>query len=125
MGKMIPLGSERLKICELFAEFIHLQYLFSSSPLFDMMAISPDELKESKDDLAPKSKTKANQAAAFNHNLSDKDVTVTDGLIVLTEKFIEEKVLEKCIVNFIFLSLFRIYFFCFRGTILFILLYMT
>ena len=35
MGLLEPLGSERLKICELFAEFIHLQYLFTSSPLFE------------------------------------------------------------------------------------------
>eukprot|EP00833_Pecoramyces_ruminatium_P000440 jgi/Orpsp1_1/1174472/evm.model.c7180000050247.1 len=34
LGKQIPLGSERLRICELFAEIMHLQYLFTSSPLF-------------------------------------------------------------------------------------------
>ncbi len=28
---------ERLKICELFAEILHLQYLYTSSPLFDRM----------------------------------------------------------------------------------------
>jgi hypothetical protein len=31
------LGAERLRICELLAEVLHLQYLFASSPLFEVM----------------------------------------------------------------------------------------
>ncbi|KAJ3261114.1 hypothetical protein HK103_006423 [Boothiomyces macroporosus] len=73
VGKQIPLGSERLKICELFAEFIHLQYLFASSPLFDMMVCPTDD-----ESAAP-------------------EVTVVDGLIMLTESFIREKIMERCI----------------------------
>ncbi|KAI8814145.1 SIT4 phosphatase-associated protein-domain-containing protein [Cladochytrium replicatum] len=40
IGKQVPLGSERLKTCELFAEVLHLQYLFASSPLFERLIIS-------------------------------------------------------------------------------------
>ena len=32
-----PLGQERLKTCELFAEILHLQYLYFSSPLFERL----------------------------------------------------------------------------------------
>ncbi|KAH9267718.1 hypothetical protein BASA83_009792 [Batrachochytrium salamandrivorans] len=39
--KYPALGSERLKICELFAEFLHLQYLFTSSPLLDSFITPP------------------------------------------------------------------------------------
>lgn len=77
LGKETPLGSERLKICELFAEFIHLQYLFTSSPLFDMMA-------------APLSGT----------NIQEGSFTVADGLILLTEKFVENNIMERCIKLF-------------------------
>jgi hypothetical protein len=43
----VPLGSERLKICELFAEILHLQYLFFSSPLFDrLLAVEESRLVE-------------------------------------------------------------------------------
>ncbi|KAI9324834.1 SIT4 phosphatase-associated protein-domain-containing protein [Zopfochytrium polystomum] len=39
-GDVVPLGSERLKTCELFAEILHLQYLYYSSPLFDRLVES-------------------------------------------------------------------------------------
>ena len=37
IGKQLPLGSERLRTCELFAEVLHLQYLYTSSPLFEKL----------------------------------------------------------------------------------------
>ncbi|KAJ3116164.1 hypothetical protein HDU96_010273 [Phlyctochytrium bullatum] len=37
LGRQVPLGSERLKTCELFAEVLHLQYLYTSSPLFERL----------------------------------------------------------------------------------------
>lgn len=82
LGKLPPLGTERLKICELFAEFIHLQYLFTSSPLFDLMVVQP-----------PKEN-------------GDTVITVADGLITLTEGFIQESIMEKCIVIIINQDLF-------------------
>ncbi|KAJ3368545.1 hypothetical protein HDU91_000491 [Kappamyces sp. JEL0680] len=75
IGKQIPLGSERLKICEVFAEFIHLQYLFTSSPLFDMMIVPPSP------------------------TTSDY-TTVADGLTLLTDRFVEDKIMERCIKLF-------------------------
>ena len=120
LGKQTPLGSERLKICELFAEFIHLQYLFTSSPLFDMMVVS-----------SPDSETPPLSAGL-------EGFTVADGLILLTEKFVEEKIMERCIVRYaayllsscanqsiLTLFPFRNYFSCFHGTTLFTRLYMT
>ncbi|KAJ3000160.1 hypothetical protein HDV02_000443 [Globomyces sp. JEL0801] len=74
VGKQIPLGTERLKICELFAEFIHLQYLFTSSPLFDIMV--------------------------YHDNSGENTATVADGLILVTENFIKQKILENCIKLF-------------------------
>ena len=71
IGKIVPLGSERLKICEVFAEFIHLQYLFTSSPLFEMMSAPVD---------------------------GEDRFTAADGLINLTNSFVDEKIMERCIV---------------------------
>ncbi len=82
LGKQTPLGSERLKICELFAEFIHLQYLFTSSPLFDLMVLPTSNHEQ------PKS-----------HSDLPDGFTVADGLILLTEKFVEEKIMDRCIVG--------------------------
>jgi hypothetical protein len=75
IGKQIPVGTERLKICELFAEFIHLQYLFTSSPLFDMM-VTPRNTDEK------------------------SQVTVADGLMLISERFIQEGIMERCIAMF-------------------------
>ncbi|KAJ3416750.1 hypothetical protein HDV05_000124 [Chytridiales sp. JEL 0842] len=41
-----PLGSERLKTCELFAEILHLQYLYFSSPLFERLVFETAEVAE-------------------------------------------------------------------------------
>jgi hypothetical protein len=71
----IPLGIERLKICELFAEFIHLQYLFTSSPLFDFMV---SEVRDNDGIVIP------NMAV---------------NLIALTENLIKEGVMERCVVH--------------------------
>jgi hypothetical protein len=76
LGKQIPVGTERLKICELFAEFIHLQYLFTSSPLFDMM-VTP--VQKGGGSIVP---------------------TVADGLILISERFIQENIMERCINMF-------------------------
>ncbi|KAJ3195874.1 hypothetical protein HK101_010784 [Irineochytrium annulatum] len=51
LGRQIPLGSERLKTCELFAEVLHLQYLYSSSPLFERL-IPKSQLNTTKSALA-------------------------------------------------------------------------
>jgi hypothetical protein len=76
MGKQIPLGAERLKICELFAEFIHLQYLFTSSPLFELMIVP---IKNEDGETLP---------------------TVAASLMLLGDCFIKESIMERCVVYF-------------------------
>ncbi|KAJ3011609.1 UNVERIFIED_CONTAM: hypothetical protein HDU68_001601 [Siphonaria sp. JEL0065] len=47
LGRITPLGSERLRTCELFAEILHLQYLYFSSPLFERLVFGdPPEEEE-------------------------------------------------------------------------------
>ncbi|KAI8905934.1 SIT4 phosphatase-associated protein-domain-containing protein [Gorgonomyces haynaldii] len=71
LGKQTPLGSERLKICELFAEVLHLQYLFTSSPLFDLLVLATNEVPG--------------------------NYGIADGLMFLSDRFVEEKIMPKCI----------------------------
>jgi hypothetical protein len=75
MGKLIPLGAERLKICELFAEVLHLQYLFTSSPLFDFL------VQENMTD-----------------EQGDKVLTVADGIMTLCALFVEKRFAVESIV---------------------------
>lgn len=60
-----PLGSERLKTCELFAEILHLQYLYYSSPLFDRLVLSAFETAP---DAAVSMTTNANAATTTTTN---------------------------------------------------------
>ena len=71
MASKTNFGTERIKVCELFAELVHLQYLFTSSPLFDLM-VDPKTIKGN---------------------------NVADGLIMVTAKIIEHSMLTRCIVN--------------------------
>ena len=83
IGKQIPLGSERLRICELFAEIMHLQYLFTSSPLFGEVVNSTNPDKEDTVD-------------------SKKPIrTIVDELIEIGNTFTELNILPICLVNFI------------------------
>ncbi|KAJ1342806.1 hypothetical protein BSLG_002625 [Batrachochytrium salamandrivorans] len=87
--KYPALGSERLKICELFAEFLHLQYLFTSSPLLDSFITPPPYGVHS----SATSETPEYVAPAF---------TVIDGLMALTDCLVEEKIMVVCIVKSLF-----------------------
>ena len=69
-----PLGPERLKICELFAEVVHLQYLLTSSPLFDALVQSQTS------------------------DQGEEEATVAEGLMTLCDKFVEFNILTCCIV---------------------------
>lgn len=64
-------GSERLKVCELFAEFIHLQYLLSSSPLFEIM-VDPKQVE---------------------------GFMIADGLMLVSTKMVQHGILSRCIVK--------------------------
>ncbi|KAI8928314.1 SIT4 phosphatase-associated protein-domain-containing protein [Entophlyctis helioformis] len=85
LGKQIPLGSERLKICELFAELLHLQYLFTSSPLFESFVKPPPYVPVATDENPnPASYT----APTF---------TVVDGLMGFTERLVDQRIMVVCI----------------------------
>jgi len=71
LGEVVPLGTERLRVCELFAEVIHLQYLYSSSPLFDRIVFEQKEGEEKR--------------------------TLVEELITITDKFTERKMLPICL----------------------------
>jgi len=82
IGKQIPLGSERLRICELFAEIMHLQYLFTSSPLFGEVVNSTNPDKEDTVD-------------------SKKPIrTIVDELIEIGNTFTELNILPICLKLF-------------------------
>ena len=78
MASKTNFGTERIKVCELFAELVHLQYLFTSSPLFNLM-VDPKTIK---------------------------GTTVADCLILVTTKIIEHSLLIRCIVSFIYQEVF-------------------
>jgi len=71
LGEVVPFGTERLRVCELFAEVIHLQYLYSSSPLFDRIV--------------------------FEQKEGEKKRTLVEELITITDKFTERKMLPICL----------------------------
>jgi hypothetical protein len=79
MGLLEPVGSERLKVCELFAEVIHLQYLFTSSPLFEGLVQNYDPVpEEGQPEPTP-------------------TVRVIDELLIITDKMVSEKVFILCL----------------------------
>lgn len=78
MGMVEPVGSERLKTCELIAELVHAQYLFISSPLFEyLVQYYPIENSESEGSESPKYYDRA-----------------IDGLLGVTEVLVQENVFE-------------------------------
>jgi hypothetical protein len=62
----------------LFAEVLHLQYLFTSSPLFDALVQSPFE--------------------GVDGAIVLGQLGVADGLSHLSDRFVEEKIMTSCIV---------------------------
>ncbi|KAJ3160426.1 hypothetical protein HDU86_000760 [Geranomyces michiganensis] len=95
-GKPSPLGSERLKTCELFAEILHLQYLYTSSPLFERLISvnlagpSPSPTQSSPttgDSTVPEPK----EDGKLQKN------SVADELVTITDKFIDAKILPVCL----------------------------
>ncbi|KAJ3099998.1 hypothetical protein HDU97_002605 [Phlyctochytrium planicorne] len=119
IGKLTPLGSERLKTCELFAEVLHLQYLYTSSPLFERLipksqlaliapsTIDPSNPTEaSSEDAAaeaPKTEARAEETAEksethVQEESSGRDhITVSDELSIVTERFVESRILPMCL----------------------------
>ncbi|ORX48429.1 SAPS-domain-containing protein [Piromyces finnis] len=85
IGKQIPLGQERLRICELFAEVMHLQYLFTSSPLFGEVVNS-----------------KAPENSDNNSSIGTKKPirTIVDELVEIGNSFTELNILPICLKLF-------------------------
>ncbi len=75
-GTQFVLTSERLKICEMFAEVLHLQYLFTSSPLVELI-VSATPIPEGPNDI----------------------VGIAAGLQFMSEKFAEEMIMPISIVR--------------------------
>ncbi|KAJ3383991.1 hypothetical protein HDU92_003814 [Lobulomyces angularis] len=82
IGLNVPLGCERLKICELFAEILHLQYLYTSSPLFDKLILT-----------------------SLGKNGTTNDVNVADELVSISESFVNSKILPICLNTYTFFTM--------------------
>ncbi|KAJ3015415.1 long-chain fatty acid-CoA ligase [Thoreauomyces humboldtii] len=93
-GQSQPLGSERLKTCELFAEILHLQYLYTSSPLFERL-ISASTISTKR---KPDADSKIEGNSANGTEIAPTHTTsVADELITITDKFIDAKILPACL----------------------------
>ncbi|RKO84944.1 SIT4 phosphatase-associated protein-domain-containing protein, partial [Blyttiomyces helicus] len=117
IGLQTPLGSERLKTCELFAEILHLQYLYTSSPLFEKLALVAQEWgaavpPEATPTAAPKEpEEKKEEGATAEHAIvvdapppapapvvrPVPSTSVANELVSITDKFISAKILPVCL----------------------------
>ncbi|KAJ3056073.1 hypothetical protein HK097_008201 [Rhizophlyctis rosea] len=97
IGKQTPLGSERLKTCELFAEILHLQYLYTSSPLFERLLVTPEAKKPSAGAGPSPMEGVEAEGSATSATSALSTASVADELIAVTDKFIDAKVLPVCL----------------------------
>ncbi|KAI8846706.1 SIT4 phosphatase-associated protein-domain-containing protein [Chytridium lagenaria] len=97
-GKQTPLGSERLKTCELFAEVLHLQYLYT---FLAAAALAEAERIAAEDgaDVSDESK-EVEKKVEVTESLGKEDVTVSDELAIVTERFVDTKILPMCLELF-------------------------
>ncbi|KAJ3083526.1 hypothetical protein HDU99_008901 [Rhizoclosmatium hyalinum] len=120
LGRVIPLGSERLRTCELFAEILHLQYLYFSSPLFERLVFGdPPEEEEVGPDGKVGGEAESVSAAAGTDAPSAEPVVdglsnavaemslkrlsgrnVADELSSISELLVNSKVLPMCLILF-------------------------
>ncbi|TPX46863.1 hypothetical protein SeMB42_g02679 [Synchytrium endobioticum] len=113
IGKQMALGSERLKTCELFAEVLHLQYLYTSSPLFDRLVVparsteiadTTSDTKDTSNSIPNVSSDEAPNKSTISRSSRPQrpytTVTVADELVSITEKFVEAKTLPQCLELF-------------------------
>jgi hypothetical protein len=122
LGLLEPVGSERLKVCELFAELIHLQYLFTSSPLFEglvqdytVVAVADPLLSSSQTStIAPQppvsptlAESKVRPETEPTEGLESNPTPlaplprfrVIDGLMRITEQLVERHIFKICFVS--------------------------
>ncbi|KAI8838048.1 SIT4 phosphatase-associated protein-domain-containing protein [Chytriomyces cf. hyalinus JEL632] len=106
LGRITPLGSERLRTCELFAEILHLQYLFFSSPLFERLVFG--DPPEDEDSMMESKTSDGNAQGAGLETLSvgvegmrlKKVRNVGDELSLISELLVQSKVLPMCLALF-------------------------
>ncbi|KAJ3345504.1 hypothetical protein HDU83_004041 [Entophlyctis luteolus] len=107
VGKILPLGCERLRTCELFAEILHLQYLYFSSPLFERLVFGDlmdedDAAKNVMDTVEdgnfPESLSKELEGMSLKRSKLDRNVA--DELAVISDLLVRAKVLPTCLSLF-------------------------
>ena len=86
MGRQPPVGWVRLKICELMAELMHVQYLFTSSPMFDFF-VNPPPLPEKPEDSTTKT-------------IDASKPKVVDCLIKISNGLVQENIAITCVTLF-------------------------
>ncbi|KAJ3223481.1 hypothetical protein HK099_001064 [Clydaea vesicula] len=91
IGNQIPLGAERLKTCELFAEILHLQYLYTSSPLFERLVNTDKKKTTAEQYLFPAqfnsdSKTTTTEEGGLDDDVTDKMGDLTTEEVKNTEE---------------------------------------
>ncbi|KAJ3416749.1 hypothetical protein HDV05_000123 [Chytridiales sp. JEL 0842] len=97
VGKVTPLGSERLKTCELFAEILHLQYLYFSSPLFERLVFGTMDGEPVPVIPNPDGLVKPSSEVDARKEMIASRQNVADALISVTEKCVSAKTLPHCL----------------------------
>ncbi|KAJ3288754.1 SAPS-domain-containing protein [Rhizoclosmatium globosum] len=101
IGKSTPLGSERLRTCELFAEILHLQYLYFSSPLFERLVFG--DLVEDEDvamDGVKDGAMEVDRLSTGIESINLKKRNVADELSSISELLVKANVLPMCLSLF-------------------------
>ncbi|KAJ3355557.1 hypothetical protein HDU83_003224 [Entophlyctis luteolus] len=107
IGRILPLGCERLRTCELFAEILHLQYLYFSSPLFERLVfgdlIEEDEAVKNVMDIVeegpfPEGLSRGLEGMSLKRSKGDRNVA--DELAVISDLLVRAKVLPTCLSLF-------------------------
>ncbi|KAI8824378.1 SIT4 phosphatase-associated protein-domain-containing protein [Fimicolochytrium jonesii] len=96
-GQITPLGSERLKTCELFAEILHLQYLYTSSPLFERFITAGFHDPSEERAEAKETPSDSGESTKSPPTPPHPERRVADELVAITDKFIDAKVLPACL----------------------------
>ncbi|KAI9337958.1 SIT4 phosphatase-associated protein-domain-containing protein [Obelidium mucronatum] len=98
LGRITPLGSERLRTCELFAEILHLQYLYFSSPLFERLVFGdgPEEDDSIMDDKG----VDVEVISTGMESLNLRKNSVADELAGISDLLVNSKVLPMCLSLF-------------------------
>jgi hypothetical protein len=89
---VVPLTGERLKICELFAEILHLQYLYTSSPLFPRF-IDCESVKS----YAPLASDPHRTVERLTRKMQNNSISVAEALLNFSTTFGAHKIIITCL----------------------------